>query len=171
MSYTKMMKWNGRHRKGVRQVYMGFNPEGHTADSLREREESLVAKVQDMKASEFADMVLAYACFERWKRNNNYRISNDFEHNVLIRRFGNNSRLPVVRIYDERSGGYQHYMEVADCLRYCGLPVTDLKHKKSYPMWTLYTIHIHGMYYGEIALNPRRVRKLRYITKPKNDGI
>jgi len=44
MSYKKMMKWNSRHRKGIKQAYMGFNPSGITSEQIQEREAKFIAE-------------------------------------------------------------------------------------------------------------------------------
>ena len=52
MSYKKMMKWNTKHRRGVRQAYMGFNTSGITSEEIKSREETFVKEMRQKTLEE-----------------------------------------------------------------------------------------------------------------------
>lgn len=83
MSYKQAMKWSRKHPKGIKQSYMGFNPGGHTAENLRDRETKYIAELEAMTAeARQAIRNNIKAMEEVWKG------SYPWEWCVFIRRYG-----------------------------------------------------------------------------------
>ena len=70
-----------------RMVGQTFNPGGHTSESLDQREKDYIEKVKALPESEQKKLYDSFKEFEKWKHDNNYHFSNDFDHNCFMRNF------------------------------------------------------------------------------------
>ena len=70
-----------------RMVGETFNPNGHTSESLKTREQKYIEEINLLNIEDQIKIHDSFKAIEEWKREENIFMSNSFEHNCFMRNF------------------------------------------------------------------------------------